>query len=179
MGTKLPSRKQVLKMYFYGTRQRKISADKSAYLVTDTVIIFWRQAFIPTKHRGDVKNKVQSLVAEWQTLQKSSLRGGETQNRKEDEFVAKLDDLFDIAHANALEMVTDPEDAAFLQMQRQKGRIGCMAGVDENQARRQKRRAEREKQNDASNKRAKLQNKELFAAGEYYYYCYYYITYIL
>lgn len=82
MGTKLPSRKQVLRMYFYGTGQRKISSDKSASLVTDTVMIFWRQAFIPTKHRPDVKKKVQSLVAEWQALKKNSLRGGVTQKKR-------------------------------------------------------------------------------------------------
>lgn len=109
-------------MYFYGTGHRKISNDDSAYLVTDTVMIFWRQAFIPTKHRGDVKRKVQTLVTEWYSLRKNTLRGGDKQKKKEDEFVDKLDDLFDIAHANAIEMVTDP--TVFLQMQREKGRPG-------------------------------------------------------
>lgn len=168
-GAKLPSRQQVLRMYFYGTGERKISADESGYLVTDTVMVFWRQAFIPTKHRGDVKKKVHSLVAEWLAIQKNTLRGGETQRKREAEFIAKLDDLFDIAHANVLEMVTNPEDMAFLQLQREKGRQGCMTGVDMILCKKQKRQVERKELEDKRRKRAKIQN-ESAVPGNYYYY---------
>lgn len=168
-GAKLPSRQQVLRMYFYGTGVRKISADESGSLVTDTVMVFWRQAFIPTKQRKNVKIKVNSLVAEWLALQKNTLRGGETQRKKEAEFVEKLDDLFDIAHANVLEMVTNQEDIAFLQLQREKGRQGCMAGVDKILATKQKRQAERKGLEDKRRKRSKIEN-ESAVAGNYDYY---------
>lgn len=174
MGTKLPSRRQVLKMYFYGTGNRKMNANDSSYLVTDTVMVFWRQAFIPTRHRGDVKKKVQSLVAEWIALQRNTLRGGEAQKRKEADFVNKLDDLFDIAHANALEMVVNPEDAVFLQMQREKGRKGTIAGVDTIFTNQVKRRSEREEQEEERLKRAK-QHNEAATAGKSYYYNFKYI----
>lgn len=55
-------------------------------------------------------------------------RTSATQQAKEIAFSSKLDDLFDIAHANALDMITIDEDRAFLIAQREKGRRGYMAG---------------------------------------------------
>lgn len=60
------------------------------------------------------------------------------QNRRKDRkiknvaqaFVDSLDDLFDIASINALDEIKIPEDKQFLEMQRMKGRPGCMIGVD-------------------------------------------------
>lgn len=42
-----------------------------------------------------------------------------------------MDDLFDIAHADALGQMKNEEDKNFLMLQRQKGRPGCMVGVDQ------------------------------------------------
>ena len=41
-----------------------------------------------------------------------------------------LDDLFDISHANALNMIVLQEDKDFLLTQREKGRRGYMRSVD-------------------------------------------------
>ncbi|CAI6354394.1 unnamed protein product [Macrosiphum euphorbiae] len=41
-----------------------------------------------------------------------------------------LDDLFDIAQADALEVIKIKEDRDFLISQRQKGRPGSMLGID-------------------------------------------------
>ncbi|KAF0749193.1 Uncharacterized protein FWK35_00015436, partial [Aphis craccivora] len=41
----------------------------------------------------------------------------------------KLDDLFDISHANVLNMIQNEEDKKLLLLQRQKG-PGCMLGTD-------------------------------------------------
>lgn len=79
-----------------------------------------------------MKTKVKYLVAEWVFLKTNTLRVCEIQRKKEADFVEKLADLFDIAYGNALKMVADPENAVFLQLQREKGRPGCIAGVDEN-----------------------------------------------
>ena len=43
-----------------------------------------------------------------------------------------LDDLFDIAHADALKMIKIEEDKLFLISQRKKGRPGSMSGGDRN-----------------------------------------------
>ena len=47
------------------------------------------------------------------------------------EFVENLENLFDIAHADALSMIKIPEDRAFLLAQREKGRRDVMGPVDQ------------------------------------------------
>jgi hypothetical protein len=49
---------------------------------------------------------------------------------KQVEWNNDLDNLFDIAHANALNLMNIEEDKQFLILQRQRGRKGKMAGVD-------------------------------------------------
>lgn len=105
MGTKLPSHRQVLQLLFFQTRLAKsrkkvASLNDSASLVTDSVIIFWRQAAIPTRKVQHVKDKVLALHEQWKKLQKNEKTSGAAHKEREIEFSDKLDDLFDIAHAN-------------------------------------------------------------------------------
>lgn len=114
-----------------------------------------------------MKTKVEALVAEWRELQKSAKRGGATQQKLEKEFLEKLDNLFDIAHADAFDKIKNPEDAEFLRLQREKGRPGCMAGADTTEFNIRKRRSEREEKNETRKKRAKVQSQEA-TVGECY-----------
>lgn len=59
------------------------------------------------------------------------------------QFVSKLDDLFDIAHADALDLISIEEDRAFLVAQRQKGRIGSLLGIDKKKYKKEKNADER------------------------------------
>lgn len=159
MGTKLPSHRQVLQLLFFQThlaksRRKVASVNDSASLVTDSVLIFWRQAAIPTKKVQHVKDKVLALHEQWNKLQRNEKKGGAAQKKKEKEFSDKLDDLFDIAHANALTMMSSAEDVEFLKAQRRKGRPGCMLGVDEVLYRQEQNRAEREEQEEMRRNRA-------------------------
>lgn len=63
-------------------------------------------------------------------LQKHATRKNENQINKEKQFTDQLEDLFDIAHANAMQMISLEEDKSFLTLQRQKGRPGYLSGVD-------------------------------------------------
>src|SRR6218665_1751668 len=47
-------------------------------------------------------------------------------------FQDRLDDLFDIAHRDAVSLIKIEEDRLFLEAQREKGRRGTIAGVDRN-----------------------------------------------
>lgn len=46
------------------------------------------------------------------------------------EFDNEVDNLSDIAHGNALDMIHIDENKLFLLSQRKKGRPGCMLGID-------------------------------------------------
>ncbi|GBN60140.1 hypothetical protein AVEN_271545-1 [Araneus ventricosus] len=66
----------------------------------------------------------------WRNLQKSAYRRSETQEENERNFISDLNNLFDIAHANALEIIKIEEDRKFLLSQREPGRRGCLMGID-------------------------------------------------
>ena len=65
-----------------------------------------------------------------------------------------LDNLFDIAHAEALERMKIEEDKMFLHRQREPGRLGCLAVVDkkiaEKEERSRPRKVEDEKRKNAA-----------------------------
>lgn len=70
------------------------------------------------------------MYNEWRNLQKHATRRNENQINKEKQFTDKLEDLFDIAHTNAMQMISLEDDKHFLTLQRQKGRPGYLSGVD-------------------------------------------------
>lgn len=144
-GSKLPSNCQVLRSLFYNIRQVKLNTREAARLTIQEVVIFWEKAKIPTKHFKDCVVKLEKLYEEWRKLQKNANRSKSTaQNKKVEAFKSTHDDLFDIAHQDALTNTVE-EDKQFLLLQRKKGRPGCMGGVDMNfvnaEQRREKRRA--------------------------------------
>jgi len=53
-----------------------------------------------------------------------------TQKANEADFTSELDNLFDIAHMNADDMIKIQEDRDFLKAQQETGRRGCMISVD-------------------------------------------------
>ena len=63
-------------------------------------------------------------------LKKNKGRQSVTQQANEAEFVCNLDDLLDISHLRALDMITIPEDRGFLLAQPEKGLGGSMVGMD-------------------------------------------------
>ena len=74
--------------------------------------------------------KLELLHTKYCKLKKNSKRQSETQKINEAEFINDLDNLFDVAHMNALSLITIEEDKDFLIAQREKGRRGCMISVD-------------------------------------------------
>lgn len=129
-GAKLPSNKQVLQVLFYCTRQLNFSIEQSAQIVIDEVLVFWSKARINTSSASYCRKKLLNLHQKWRDLQKNkgNTSIGATNSLKQ--FKDSLDDLFDVAHSEAL-LSTDEKAKAFLVSQRQKGRIGCLTGADE------------------------------------------------
>lgn len=83
------------------------------------------------------------------------MRKNDAQIEKEKIFVDKLDDLFDMAHADALSIIKDQDVREFLNLQRQKGRIGCLLGIEE------KKQADEEKRQIRLEKEKAYQEKTL------------------
>jgi len=73
--------------------------------------------------------------------------------KKNEQFISTLNDLFDIAQADALNIMKIEEDRSFLISQRQKNRPGSMLGVDLKITRKEERAAERLKVFEENRKR--------------------------
>jgi len=129
-GSKLPCRRDVLSVLFYNMREVKLNLHDSASLVIDECLIFWKKARIPTQDRSDCIKKCKKLYEILRKLGKHKTRGSISCRQKEKEFEDSLNNLFDIAHANALNIIKINEDKEFLLMQRKNGRPGCMLGID-------------------------------------------------
>lgn len=130
VGSKLPSNRQVLSVFFYNVRVVKLKTRESASLVIREVMIFWEKARIPIKQNQHCISKVLKIYDEWRYLQKNNKKDGNVFRERENAFKSNLDNLFDVAHADALSMLKIEEDRQFLISQRQPGRVGCMGGVD-------------------------------------------------
>ncbi|KAL4090628.1 hypothetical protein QTP88_025427 [Uroleucon formosanum] len=126
-------------------------------------MIFWQKARIPTRTEQKCVKKLEDLYQEWRNLQKLEHRKSEIQMHKNAQFLSKLDDLFDIAHADALNLISIEEDRAFLVAQRQKGRLGSLLGIDKNKCMKEKNSEERMQ---AENKRNYRAHQELVALSE-------------
>lgn len=62
-----------------------------------------------------------------------------TFKNRETNFVKDLDNLFDIAHADAFDRMKIEEDKDFLRKQREPGRPGCLGGIDKKLAEKEER----------------------------------------
>lgn len=129
-GAKLPSNRQVLAVLFFNIREVKLTVSESANLVIRECIIFWEKARIPTRAIPNCVKKLVDLYQVWRELQKNCKKIQDVHRRREENFRLELDNLFDIAHADALERIKIEVDKIFLQKQREPGRPGCLVGVD-------------------------------------------------
>ena len=128
-GSKLPSNKQVLSLFFYKHKTLKQPIRESARVVVREAAVFWDKARIPIRPEQHAIAHLEQLHHQWLLLQRNASRKTDTQRANEASFVDKLEDLFDIAHMNALKMIKIEEDRAFLLAQ-EKGRRGCMGSID-------------------------------------------------
>lgn len=154
VGSKLPSIQQVLSVFFYNMREVKLNINESSKLVIKEVSVFWQKARVPIKAEQHCISKLQKYYYEWRDLQKLQHRKTEAEQKKIYlQFISTLNDLFDIAQADALNIMKIEEDRSFLISQRQKNRPGSMLGVDLKITRKEERAAERLKVFEENRKR--------------------------
>lgn len=127
-----------------------LSAKDSAKLTIDAVLIFWQQARIPTRRDDKCCEKLLKIYEEWKPFgKKDETNLSNVLKKKIDTFTNDLDDLFDIASADAMQQMKIDEDKEFLEKQRQKGRPGSMLGIDSKLAGKEERsRQRKEKENE-------------------------------
>ena len=113
-GAKLPSKQQVLSYFLYQHLHLKEIVRTTASATVEKLEDFWNRARIPLKH---IVKKVEKLFAEWQALKRNANHRSEMQMKKEQAFKADFNDIFDVAHADALTLIKIAEDREFLVAQ--------------------------------------------------------------
>ena len=133
ISTKLPSKKEVMALFYHYKQVTNKTVREAAHSTANDVLAVWAKAHIPTRLKKHVVNKIQCLFKEYDNLKRNKenkAKRSETLKKKEEEWKVGLDVLFDIAHANAMEMIRIQEDREFLLAQREPGRRGKMGSVD-------------------------------------------------
>lgn len=129
-GSKLPSVRMALGFFLHHHLEMRETIRQSSAATVEEIAKFWHKARIPIRDAQNCQTKLERSFEEWRLLKKNKGRQSLSQQSREAEFTSRLDDLFDIAHADALSMIQIDEDRQFLLLQREKGRRGSMSGVD-------------------------------------------------
>ena len=74
------------------------------------VEVFWEKVKIPTRLIKHIIAKIEKLYGTWKQLLKNRNKDTKSVKRQRELFLASLDDLFDVAHANAVEMMNCEEE---------------------------------------------------------------------
>ncbi|KAK2716028.1 hypothetical protein QYM36_010560, partial [Artemia franciscana] len=138
-GSKLPSLRMALGFFLHLHLELNETIRHSSAAAVTELAKFWRKARIPMRDHQNCQTKLEQAFEEWRLLKKNKARKSSTQQAREAAFVSRLEDLFDIAHADALNTMSIQEDKDLLLAQREKGRRGSMVGVDETLACKEKR----------------------------------------
>lgn len=77
-------------------------------------IIFKVKARIPKRYKSHCVNKLLGLYEEWSFLQKYATRIRNIFHKRENTFIDGLNNFFDIASANATELIKFKENRQFL-----------------------------------------------------------------
>jgi len=130
--TRLPSKKEVLGLFFYNKVIKKQTIRASAHSTALSVLEIWKNANIPTKLKKDVVARVENIFKEWQKLKKNKenkAKRSENLQNKEKKWQSQLVDLFDIGHARALKLIRNKEVMNFLESQRKMGQEGNLRSI--------------------------------------------------
>ncbi|GBL94807.1 hypothetical protein AVEN_197496-1 [Araneus ventricosus] len=131
-GCKLPSNRQVLSVLFYNLHEVKLSIrERKCRLGSARMPHFLGESKDSYKSDTSLCRKDHEDVQLLAQSSKKCLPWARNARRKcERNFISDLNNLFDIAHGNALEIIKIEELRKFLLSQREPGRRGCLMGID-------------------------------------------------
>ena len=107
---KLPSKRQVLQVFFHLHNEEKKTVREAATRAVGNVLPFWDKAKIPVHLKKHLIEKLEVLFNLWRSLRKGRMREFAIQHQREKDFNDDLDELFDMAHNNALHLSAIEED---------------------------------------------------------------------
>jgi len=98
-----------IRLYFHKLQSSRTKHDAATEVIRE-VQLFWQKARIPMRRVDHAAVQLEGLVKKWEALKKNKSRRTVTQVSNEEVFCQTLNDLFDIAHQEALQMIKIEED---------------------------------------------------------------------
>lgn len=163
LGAKLPSKRQVLAVLFHKMRIESLSLRESARDVIRQTHVFWQKSGNVTRQDYHSVAQLEKLYSSWRDLEKRKNTEGNVHRDREQIFEKSLDELFDIAHADAYKLAKSDDSKEFLIAQREDGRKGCLLGADMKLVEKEQRIAERKEKEE---KRKRKYNQEQSKQGK-------------
>ena len=160
-GRMLPTTREVLQVYYYHHKIEKESQKDAVRTVVKEVCEVWSRARVPTAAERNIIPKLDSLLATYRNVCRNKGRQGLTQAANETEFETSINQLFDIAHHEAMEMIKIEEDRVFLKDQRKERKMR-MGKEDKELTEREERKANRiQKQSERQMKEDRRKQSEV------------------
>ncbi|KAK0046045.1 hypothetical protein Bpfe_024506 [Biomphalaria pfeifferi] len=144
LNARLPSGRDAMRTFFFYHKSSKMTVGESARLTFEAVQSFWLKSRLPIRKQQHCIEKIKDLYNEHRQLVKNRKRNSDSDGLKQKQFSIKLDQLLDISHSSAAQMINNEEDRQFLKLQQQ-SRAGCIGTVDKKLAAKEKRSLERRK----------------------------------
>lgn len=138
-GSHLPTNGDVLRFMMFFHTDHKLTLKEAAYNSVSRVTDLWVRARIPHQRIDSAVRKLLKLNDKYVQLKKSRKKNSARDIMNQEEFVNKLQHLFDIATSDALKTMRNEEDKEFLFKQRHDVLSCSMAGVDALQSAKEKR----------------------------------------
>ena len=143
-GSHLPTNGDALRLLIFLHNQQKLTLKEAAYSSVSRVIQLWQRARIPYQRIDSGVRILTKLHEDYAKLKKNRLRSNEQDKRNREEFLGRLQLLFDIATSDALITIKNEEDKQFLIKQRNDVFSCSMLGVDATLFRKEKRKLSRQ-----------------------------------
>lgn len=127
---KLPSNREVFQRLYNIIIFNPEKTIKECIKQTSKELIeLWQKSSIPTIDTEQVKKRISKMYEVWLELKNDRENANlkDEVERKENDIKLKFDDLFDIGHPKAMEMIVNEEDIKFLELQRSKNRPGYIS----------------------------------------------------
>ncbi|GBM75036.1 hypothetical protein AVEN_213330-1 [Araneus ventricosus] len=115
-----------LRLFLYRHNDLKAKVREVSKVTIAEITKFWMRARIPMHDPQQCQKKLEKLFEEWRLVKKNKKHKTPNQKAKEHAFSSKLDNLFDIAHADVLNIIKIAEDRDYLLEQREDGRRGSV-----------------------------------------------------
>lgn len=142
--SKLPLKSDALRLFFHFHKNKKYTIMKSASLTLEIIMHIWDKSQIPMKEK---RNSVEILIClhkKWVNLRKEKNRSNLININRRLLFKKELENIFDIAHSQAIDTIKIVEDREFLMAHREESRRGYIGILDKKATARVKRKLERQ-----------------------------------